>query len=241
MKGFSALFQRFHPLHQLELARQKWQAQPNLPAELNALFAQPYPQTHADLTALSYLSIDFETTGLNSMMDNILSVAAVPIDHFTLDLSQTWHQFVAEQEIKEDTVVINHIVPQMLNGAETLDEVMNQLFALMKGRVVIAHGANIEKRFIQHYLVTRYNISNFPLLWLDTLKIERSFLKQKSSYLPPDYQLASVRKQYGLPEYITHNALIDAIAAGELFFAQSARLFGKQKMTLGEMYKRAVS
>lgn len=37
MKGFSAFFQRFHPLRQLESARQKWQAQTHLPAELNAL------------------------------------------------------------------------------------------------------------------------------------------------------------------------------------------------------------
>ena len=233
-----SFFNQFHPLNKLEKQRQAFLCQDNLPEQWKSLFATPYPKTSADLTALSYLAIDFETTGLNSMMDNILSVAAVPIDNLTLDISKAWHQFVAEQqEIKEDTVVINHILPQMLNGAETLDDTMNKLFELMQGRILIAHGSSIEKRFILHYLNVRYNLSQFPLLWLDTLKIERSLLQDSEN----NYQLTHVRNKYNLPEYVGHNALIDAISAGELFLAQLAKVFGKTPKEIGEIYRRSVS
>lgn len=236
---FTQFFQRFHPLNKLEQQRQNLDSS-TLPIPLQALFAQPYPKPETDLTALSYLVIDFETTGLNSMIDNILSVAAIPIEHFTLDLSLAWHDYVAEQQVNEETVVINHIVPQMLNGAQSLDQVMNKLFSLMQGRIVIAHGANIEKRFIQHYLATRYQITEFPIIWLDTLKIERSFVNEKRGELQPNYQLSYLRQHYHLPEYVTHNAMIDAIAAGELFLAQMVKLYGREKMPLGEVYRRSL-
>ncbi len=228
---------KFHPLNKLEKQRKIFINQDNLPVQWKRLFEKPYPKSSTDLTALSYLVIDFETTGLNSMMDNILSVATVPIDNLTLDISKAWHQFVAEQqEIKEDTVIINHILPQMLNGAETLDDTMNKLFELMQGRTLIAHGSTIEKRFILHYLNVRYNLSQFPLFWLDTLKIERSLCQDNEN----NYQLSHIRNKYNLPEYIGHNALIDAISAGELFLAQLEKVFGKSSKEIGEIYRRSI-
>ncbi|HBO37840.1 MAG TPA: 3'-5' exonuclease [Pasteurellaceae bacterium] len=240
MKPLTHFFHCFHPLVKLEKQRVKLLRSGQCPAQLLPLFEQSYIKMNENPTALSYLAIDFETTGLNSMMDNILSIAAVPIDNLTLRLSESWHQFVAEKEVKRDTAVINHIVPQMLYDASSLDEVMNKLFSLMRGRIIIAHGSTIEKRFIQHYLATRYGLTSFPLLWLDTLRIERSLMHEKQHNINPNYQLAAVRQSYRLPEYIMHNALIDAIAAGELFLAQLTRLFGRQKKTLGVIYKRSM-
>ncbi|WP_040976704.1 3'-5' exonuclease [Necropsobacter massiliensis] len=239
-KVINRLRQRFHPLSRLEQQRRAFYARlanTDYPEQWREWFQQPYPKTETNLTALSYLVIDFETTGLNSMLDNILSVAAVPIDNLKLDLSRSWHQFVARQQVKGDTAVVNHIVPQMLNGVENLDDVMNELFYRMQGRIIIAHGSTIEKRFMYHYLASRYGLRSFPLLWLDTLKIERSLLNDSTQ---TDYRLSTIRQAYNLPEYICHNALIDAIAAGELFLAQLERLFGKQRKLLGEVYKRSL-
>ncbi|KAE9527628.1 exonuclease domain-containing protein [Testudinibacter aquarius] len=229
--------QRFDPLAKLEKQRIELCAQHQCPPALLPLFTAAYPHADTDLKSLSYLVIDFETTGLNPMIDHILSVASIPIDDFCLKLSESRHDFVAQQQIKQDTAVINHIVPQMLQSAVSLDQVMTQLFTQMQGRIVIAHGSNIEKRFIQHYLAMKYKLQSFPLLWLDTLKLERTFVVTQPQQA---YQLGRVRRHYGLPEYINHNALIDAIAAGELFLAQIIRLFGSQKQTLGEVYKRSL-
>ncbi|SMB84467.1 DNA polymerase-3 subunit epsilon [Pasteurella testudinis DSM 23072] len=237
IKPFFNWLQTFEPLYKVEKQRLKLLQSQQCPPELLPLFAAPYPDGKTDLQQLRYLAIDFETTGFNPMIDRILSVAAVPIDQLTLKLAESHHEFVAEQDVKQDTAVINHIVPQMLHNAEALDAVMSRLFALMQDRIVIAHGSTIEKRFLNHYLAMKYKLRSFPLLWLDTLKIERSFL---SSQQHNNYQLAAVRQRYALPEYITHNALIDAIAAGELFLAQIIRLFGSQDKTLGEIYKRSL-
>lgn len=239
------LFDKFstyiHPLTKLQREREALIKSKKCPQELLFLFEEPIPEIETEITKINYLSIDFETTGLNSMMDNILSVGAVPIDDYTICLEKAWHHFVAKQDIKEETAVINHIVPQMLDNADTLDEVMFNLFKMMQGRAIIAHGAMIEKRFISYYLAIRYKMKSFPLLWLDTLKIEQSFMVIQDPNEAPNFQLNYVReKNYHLPEYIAHNALIDSISAGELFLAQMHRLFGKEFKALGEIYKRSV-
>lgn len=228
-----------HPLAKLEKQRLKLCQSKTLPDSLYPLLSTKIATIDSPLEQLHYLVIDFETTGLNSMIDNILSVAAVPIDHFQIKLSHAFHYYVAETQVKEDTAIINHIVPQMLDGARILDDVMHQLFKLMCGRVIIAHGAMIEKRFILHYLAARYNISSLPIIWLDTLKLERSFINKYRGSMNEDFQLSSVRKTYDLPDYITHNALIDSIATAELFLAQVNYLFGEDKKTLGEVCKRS--
>ncbi|WP_235424612.1 3'-5' exonuclease [Chelonobacter oris] len=239
IKILSDWLQRFDPLLKLEKQRLKLIRSKQCPPELLPLFTTPYPDLPTDLSKLRYLAIDFETTGFNPMIDNILSVAAVPIDRLTLRLSGSHHQFVADQTIKQDTAVINHIVPQMLQSAVGLDEVMAKLFGLMQGRIIIAHGSGIERQFINHYLAMKYRLQSFPLLWLDTLKIERSFVSSVQQIVNPNYQLTAVRQRYQLPEYVAHNALSDAIAAGELFLAQLVRLFGSQPQKLGVVYKRS--
>ncbi len=234
---FSRWLQRFDPLSKLEKQRRQLLQSGQCPSALLPLFETPYPDAQADLNELSYLAIDFETTGFNPMVDNILSIAAVPMTCSTLKLAESRHHFIAQQAVKHDTAAINHIVPEMLQSAVALDEAMRELFSLMSGKIVIAHGSSIEKRFINHYLAVNYKMQSFPLLWLDTLKIERSFVSAEQQQ---NYQLATVRRSYQLPEYIGHNALIDAIAAGELFAAQIIRLFGSQRKKLGEVYRRSL-
>lgn len=237
MKHFvNRLFSHFNALQRLEKQRLALLQNTQLPKELEPALRSTYLCQGQDLRDLPLLVIDFETTGLNIRTDKILSIAAVPIDNTTLHLSGAWHKFVAKQEVKQNTAIINHIVPQMLDNAEPLHEIMTTLFAMMEGRIILAHGANIERGFIQHYLATTYQLSHFPLLWFDTLRLEQTFMKRKQ----PHYQLNSVRQHYNLPEYIAHNALSDAIATGELFFAQLNYLFGKDKYDFTTVYKRSL-
>ncbi|WP_386686930.1 exonuclease domain-containing protein [Lonepinella sp. MS14437] len=228
-----------HPLTKLERERKRCIEKFNYPEYLFSILNSKLPDLNTDIKDLSFLVIDFETTGLNSLIDNILSIATTPIDNLTIHLSGAKHIFIENSSVKEETAVINHIVPQMLTDGSSLDYAMNELFKLMEKRILIAHGSSIEKRFILHYLSIKYNLTKFPLLWIDTLKIERSFQTQTEQVIP-DYQLSTIRKKYQLPEYITHNALIDTISTGEVFLAQLHHLFGNKKKTLGEIYKRSV-
>jgi DNA polymerase-3 subunit epsilon len=237
-KGEITMFKFFHPLTALERERVIWNKQDNLPDVLSALFCDPLPGADANVNELEYLVLDLETTGLNPEKDQILSIGYVEIKGFKLNLKSAIHTFVqGHQEVKAETAVINHIVPEMLTSGETLDDAMTALFKKMQGKVLIAHGSFMERGFIDHYVLNRYNLGPLPLLWLDTLLIEKSLIRNMDDESDGDYRLASCRERYHLPEYAAHGALIDAVATGELFFALVKAIFAQSRPMLGRIYK----
>ena len=228
----------FHPLAQLERARQTRLAESNLPDAVRELISEPYPHPEAKLHDLEFLVFDLETTGLNPEQDRILSIGFLQIQQFRVDIQSSSHTYVkSDTDIKAESAVINHIVPEMLTEGLSLDEAMDNLFRAMKGKVLIAHGTMVEKEFIDNYLQQRYGIEPLPLIWLDTLAMEKSLMRNQNDTQTGDYRLSAVRERHNLPPYLAHNALADSIATGELFLVLIKIIFGKTVPTIGRLIK----
>ncbi|MFV0576696.1 MAG: exonuclease domain-containing protein [Vibrio sp.] len=235
-----AIKKYFHPIVRIEKQRQECVIPANASVELIKLLETPLPSPDLNLKEVEFLVLDFETTGLNPEQDSLLSIGNIQMLHNQIDMDTAAHCFVdANQKIKAESAVINHITPQMLIEGDQLDAAMNRLFDKMAGKVVMAHGSVIERSFIHAYLNRRYGMQELPIIWLDTLKIEKyCTFHHKSTAL--ELQLNDVRSRYFLPVYNAHNALVDAISTAELFLAQKSKIFGKQasQTTLGEICSR---
>lgn len=228
----------FHPLSQLERARVARLNDPSLPDAMRQLIAKPYPEPEAKLSNLEFLVFDLETTGLNPEEDRILSIGHLVIQDFRVDIQSSSHTYVkSNTDIKAESAVINHIVPEMLTEGVTLDEAMNNLFCAMKGKILIAHGTMVEKNFIDQYLQKRYGIEPLPLIWIDTLAMEKSLMRNKEDNNTGDYQLSAVRERHNLPPYLAHNALADSIATGELFLVLVKIIFGRVEPNIGRLIR----
>lgn len=220
----------FNPITKSERQRARLARTESFPQTLHPIVASQIATPDTDVAELNYLCIDFETTGLNINEDQILSIGTVDIIQGRIDLSSASHTYVkGAQAIKEETAVINHIVPETLAGGVTLDDAMNVLFQKMQGKVILAHGLNIERGFILKYLTKRYDIQSLPWLWVDTMRLERSLLENQMNPQGTSYQLNMLREKYGLPDYAGHNALTDALSTAELYFAQLPKIYGKTK------------
>ncbi|MCV2402458.1 3'-5' exonuclease [Marinomonas sp. C2222] len=232
------LLNRFHQINQLEKRRAALLAKDNLPGIIAKLLKQPYPTPDSKLKDLEFLVFDLETTGLDPKEDRILSIGYLEIKDMRVDISTSVHTYIqAEKYVKAEAAVINHIVPEMLSSGQPFDEAMEALFLAMQGKVLIAHGTVVEKNFIDAYVKRRYDLEPLPLLWLDTLLLEKSLLRNKSDSGSGDYQLASVRERHNLPPYHAHNALSDSIATGELFLVLTKIIHGKSPASLRGVYK----
>ncbi|MBD1577509.1 MULTISPECIES: exonuclease domain-containing protein [Vibrio] len=241
LKKISSTKHHFHPINQLEQQRRDLVIPEGCPHELRRLLLTPLPKMNKPLQELDFLVLDFETTGIDFDKDSLLSVGSVSIIGGRIDMETAAHCYVDDnQKIKAASAVVNHITPQMLLEGEQLDEAMNRLFVKMTGKVVIAHGAVIERSFIQTYLLKRYQLNAFPIIWLDTLKIEKHLVYHDQSERV-ELQLNDVRKRYNLPPYSAHNALVDALSTAELYLAQKVKIFsGKHnKAQVGQLYCRA--
>lgn len=210
----------FSARQRLERARARYLTRIGLPTMVRQLLSVPLPSPGASLKEARLLSLDFETTGLQPTEDHILSIGTVDVLKGRIDLETATHSFVhGRYLVKADTAIINHLMPEQLADGKSLDEAMEELFHLMSGAILLAHGAMVERRFIDHYLQQRHCLPPLPLPWLDTLEIER----RRTRYIrtmQADLRLSSVRSRHGLPRYSSHEALIDAVATAELLLVQ---------------------
>lgn len=235
------LFRRVRPLQRLEHERQQLVASAQLSEPLLSLLSQPLPDGKAALESLSFLVIDLETTGLDPEKDQILSVGSVVIDGLRLKLQSASHHYICNhQQVREETAIINHILPEALEQGLPFQQVMDQLFEQMQGRIVIVHGCCVEQKFIGHYLAQYHGIPSFPIIWLDTLRLERSLKVNSFDQSQLGFSLAACRERRGLPDYPAHGALVDAVATGELFLLLIKAIFGQEPMHLAPLVERSL-
>lgn len=228
------------PLLQLESVRKSITTNPDWPDSLKSLLNHPIPTQNTVVDDLQYLAIDFETTGIEATENSILSMACINLFQSKIDMSSAEHTYLNTlSQINAESAVINHIVPEMLLEGNQLDVAMALLFERMHGKVLLVHGAVIEKSFIDKYVNERFGIKQLPVVWIDTLKIEKCLVYRQDEEID-SLQLSDVRKKYRLPAYPAHNALIDSIACAELFLAQMTHIFGDdwRGEKLSEIYLR---
>ncbi|SJZ56892.1 DNA polymerase III subunit epsilon [Vibrio cincinnatiensis] len=232
-------FRRQHPLSNSDKLRCHALARSRIPSHCLPLFKKPYPDPNTPLSQLKCVVLDFETSGLNPSQDEILSVGMINIHYPVMSLATAQHYYVeSEHCIEAETAVVNHIVPETLLGGISRHELIECLVESLSGKVVIAHGAEIEKQFLRQLLSLEDSLP-LPLIFLDTMRLERSLMKYRGA-MYPDLRLAHIRDQKRLPPYLAHNAFADVVATGELFLALVEEICEDQTPRLGPLVLRSL-
>lgn len=196
---------------------------PDGPAKRYVVDPQPGMKTAVEDIRL--LATDLETTGLDPNRDQILSIGFVPVNGLEIDLSGAGHFLVRPDGDVGDSATVHGITDDALAAALSPAEALDAFFTAAHQRVLLAHHAAIEVRFLgnacQRLLGFR---PRFPVV--DTMALQFKLLSQGFDDEPPpgSLRLNAARSQYGLPRYGAHNALTDALACAELYLAQVAEL-----------------
>ncbi len=186
----------------------------------------PLPNYDALINTIPFVSLDFETTGLDPKRDKVVSFGLVDLTTNQIDCSTLEETFVRnEQFIRPETAVVNEILPNHIieNGVEA-NIAFKLLLEKISGKVIIAHNAKIEGSFLQAHLQNYYQLNTLPFLFIDTLNIEKKYSYHGKRKLHTSYQLNDLRSHYKLPDYHAHSAASDALACAELFLAQTYKL-----------------
>lgn len=200
---------------------------------LHEFYTRAFPSPKSDCREQDFIALDLETTGLNPDRDEILSVGLVHIRNMHVDLHTARHHLVKpEGEIPEQSAVIHHITDDQAAGGEPLKEVLTELLPLLAGKVLIAHHARFELQFLRR-ACEHYFGGTFIMPVIDTQAVaQRSLERSHTPYRAEELRLAALRMRYHLPRYRLHNALSDALAAGELFLAQLAQYNTRKPVAL---------
>lgn len=193
------------------------------------------PSLDTPLDAAEFLAIDLETSGLDLETDEILSVGYVPIVGAAVRLDQAAYFLVRPaRPVPERTAVIHGLLDDRLETAPPLEQVLPHVLQALSGRIAIAHYSRIERGFLAAACTARH-LAVPKFRFIDTLAIERRSLIRRGKVIAEgDLRLSAVRARYGLPRYRAHNALVDAVAAAELFLAQAAHAAGRRKPRIAD-------
>jgi DNA polymerase-3 subunit epsilon len=200
---------------------------------LHEMYTVPFPTSKSDSREVSFIALDLETTGLNPDKDEILSIGLVGIDRMHIDMTTAQHHLVKPHgAIPEASAVIHHITDDRAASGEPLELILKKVLPILAGKVLIAHHARIEMRFL-HQACKHYFGTPFIIPVVDTQVVARRTLERRgNTYRAGELRLPALRKRYGLPHYRLHNALSDALAAAELFLAQLAQYDTGKPITL---------
>ena len=180
------------------------------------------------LGQVSFLALDLETTGLNPEEDKIISIGFVPFDSRRIALSGGRNFLINPGDIMtEASVTIHRIRHSDLDQKPRFEEILPILLKAMENRVVVVHYHPIERQFLATAVRRVLNeVLEFPMI--DTMILENRFHNTPKKFWGLSFarqprvslRLDTSRSRYGLPRYVPHHALTDALATAELLQAQ---------------------
>lgn len=192
---------------------------------IRSYVVDPKPDPKMLLSQARLLAVDLETTGLNPVKDQILSIGFVPVNGSQIDLAGAGQVLVRPSGEVGDSATFHGLTDDALAHAVSPATALDVFFTALRGRVLLAHHVGIEAGFLGracdsiHGFRPRFSV-------VDTMALQFRLLSQGFDDEPPQgsLRLNAARSQYGLPRYSAHNALTDALACAELYLAQIAEL-----------------
>jgi len=182
------------------------------------------------LNTVPMISIDLETTGLNSKKDTIISFGSVNMTSHRIQCGSAKYWMVKPSSpLLSESVTIHEITHSDIADSPDLSSCFEAILQTLSGKVVIVHCAAIERHFLYQAAKKLYG-QDFYFPIIDTMALEHNILKKRPLWprlfnKSESLRLDACRQRYRLPSYKAHHALTDAFSSAELLQAQVAHHF----------------
>jgi DNA polymerase III epsilon subunit len=176
----------------------------------------------------SYVSIDVETTGLQSRSgDRVCEIALVRIEGGAI--AQTFSSLVNPgRPISRDAFEVNGITDEMVRDSPRFCEIAASMLERLEGAVLVAHNATFDMGFLEEELL-RAGLALPDMPVLDTLLLARR------AYAFRNNSLGVLSRNLGIPIEREHRALADAITTARVLCALLEGLRSRGLRTLGDV------
>jgi DNA polymerase-3 subunit epsilon len=160
----------------------------------------------------------------------------VPIRAGGIRLGEAWASLVRPEEAEEidpSSIFAHHLLPGEVRAAPPVAAVLAEVDRRLREGALIVHHAALDVGFLRRAyrrLGMRWPappVVDTVALLLKAAKRAR-FLDPNAPEQEPDLNLLAARRRRGLPDYGQHDALVDAIAAAELFLVLRRQVGAKR-------------
>ena len=182
----------------------------------------------------TFVVLDFETTGLDPQVDEIIEIGAVKIQDG--QIVDEYHTLIKpSREISRRSSEITGITQEMLENKRSIEEVLPEFLGFLENSIIVAHNANFDYRFLRLWIKKVMGL-DWERPYIDTLALAKSLLKMRS------YSLDSVVEKLGLGPFRHHRALDDARVTAQVFlrFVEMMKKIGITKLSEIENLKDTI-
>ena len=178
-----------------------------------------------ELSSLSYVVLDLETSGLDPARAEIVEIGAVKVEGGRT--VEEFHTLVKPRKgMSAISERITGITDEMLKDQPPIEEVLPKFLDFLNDSIIVAHNASFDYRFLRHWVreITGKDLEN-P--YIDTLSLSRALLTMSS------YSLDKVASKLRLESFKHHRALDDARITAKIFlkFLEMLRGIGVKRLS----------
>jgi DNA polymerase-3 subunit epsilon len=199
----------------LDAVKRTWRQRQLRDAQWRFLFDAPPPG--------EWVSLDCETTGLNTRSDEIISIGAVRIEGNRILTSQRLELLIRpEKEVSAESIRVHRLRHQDVAGGLPVSEAMRRLLNFIGARPLVGYYLEFDVAMINRALKPLIGIG----LPQPRIEVSRLYYDYKFRQLPPyqqhdqadiDLRFATIMTDLGLPTREAHDALNDAVMAALAF------------------------
>lgn len=163
----------------------------------------------AALGSFPFVIFDFETTGLDSQIDEIVEIGGLRVDPPPRSggagaPAQVFESLVRPaQAMTHTSTLVTKISQEMLQHAPPIAAVLPKFLEFIDGAVLIAHNAEFDAAFLRTAAQRQGTVLDYPILC--TLKLARHLLPNLESR-----SLDHLAQHYGLQFEARHRSIGDA-------------------------------
>ncbi len=182
----------------------------------------PTPHLDTPWREAEFCVLDLETTGLDLRRDDIVAYGAAIVSHARIPCGRVAYGLVRPtRPVPGPALTVHGLRTADLTDAPVLDDVEDELVALLRGRVLVAHAAWVERAFLGRALRPRGLALGRAVV--DTAALLRACrVVDRNPTSEPNLEAAAGK--LGLPVHTPHHALGDAFTTAEVFLALATRL-----------------
>ncbi len=202
-------------------------------ASLDRAYAAKTP-----LEELRFVAFDTETTGLNIKKDHILSIGAVSVRNWEIDLSQALECYVQQAyQPMGKTIEVHGILPGAQNGQQVGElEAVKRFLHYCHGSILVGHHIGFDLAMVNRVLAQELG-QKLKNKTLDTAGLARRVGQKPYYEQPGTYGLDALCRRYGIPMSDRHTAAGDAFITAILLMKLLARLKKRGVRTFGELFR----
>jgi len=164
-----------------------------------------------------YIVFDTETTGLNPIEDEILSIGAVKIKGNKILTSQTFEVYVKNlKEISSKSIEIHGIRECDLENAIESEVAIKEFLNFIGSRTLIGYYLEFDVAMINKYTKPLLGIT----LPNKMIEVSEIYFEKQISLIPQgniDLRFDTILKKYDIPNMGVHNAVNDAIMTAMIY------------------------